>query len=94
MHNWGVLVTLVPNLPGETVVRRLSVGGLLACTCGGPGLLLFLLWAPMTIMLGRQAELAHMDPAAISAAGIVLAVVGTIADLPPIGSGGVNEASP
>jgi hypothetical protein len=26
MHNWGVLVTLVPNLPGETVVRRLSVG--------------------------------------------------------------------
>ena len=71
MHNWGVLVTLVPNLPGETSFRCLSVGGLLASACCSTCVLILLLRARMTVVLRGKAELTHMYSSTIATTSVV-----------------------
>ena len=90
MHCLGKLVTLVPNFPGETFVHGLSVIGLLA-RVRTAGFFLFLLWARVSVVLGREAVLAHMNSPTVASASAILAVVG-IADLPPVRCGGVYKA--
>ena len=92
MHYFGMFATFVPNFSSETLVRGLSVVGLRA-RVRAAGFFLLLLQARVTIVLGREAGLAHMHAATIASASPVLAVVGG-ADLPPIWRGGVDKPRP
>ena len=92
MHSLGVTVTFVPDFPGETIARSLSVIGLLARARRACCVLPLLLGAAVSIMFGREAELANMDSAAIAPAGPILTIV-SITYLTSIRCRRIDEAS-